>query len=307
MTLLAETFNRLRSDIVLVVGDRAEAFAAASAAHLAGRIVAHVHGGDRALGQVDDSLRHAITKLSHIHFAATKQSALRIKMLGEDPWRIHTVGAPGIDGIANATAATASSLGEHKGQDSQARRRKGQEGHFALLALHPIESDDGVERAHAELLLSALKSIPFARIVIIHPNNDPGSRGIARCWDEHTADSTLQIHRNLDRARFLRLLRDAAVLVGNSSSGIIEAASFGTPAIDIGPRQLGRERSQNVTNVPYRKAPLLQALNAIWNQGKPRRFGGANIYGGTGAGLKIANVLSSVALSDRLRRKLIAY
>ena len=149
--------------------------------------------------------------------------------------------------------------------------------------------------------------IPFIRIVIIHPNNDPGSRGIARCWDEHALDPRLEIHRNLDRARFLALLRDAVVLVGNSSSGIIEAASFGTPVIDIGPRQLGRERSGNVTNVPYRKSAIRAALTKIWNNGKPRRFKGRNVYGGEGTGRKIANVLSSIPLDDRLRRKLIAY
>src|SRR5262249_16876990 len=101
ISVLAQTFDRLDSDIVLVVGDRVEAFAAASAGHISGKIVAHIQGGDRALGQVDDSLRHAITKLAHIHFAATKQSATRIEKLGEDPWRIHTVGAPGIDLICS--------------------------------------------------------------------------------------------------------------------------------------------------------------------------------------------------------------
>src|SRR5690606_19384704 len=99
MAGLADAFANLDPDVVLVVGDRVEAFAAASAAHLAGRIVAHVHGGDRALGQADDTLRHAITKLAHLHFPATPQSAARLRKLGEDSWRIHRVGSPGIDRI----------------------------------------------------------------------------------------------------------------------------------------------------------------------------------------------------------------
>jgi UDP-hydrolysing UDP-N-acetyl-D-glucosamine 2-epimerase len=291
ITGLASVLDRLKSDIVLVVGDRVEAFAGASAGHLSGHIVAHVHGGDRALGQVDDSLRHAITKLSHIHFAATKQSAARILKLGEDAWRIFDVGAPGIDGITGYQPVRHGLVARDT----------------ALLALHPIESNESAEHRRAGLVLRCVQRIPFSQIMIIHPNNDPGSRGIARCWDEHAGDPRLQIHRNLDRGEFLRLLGAAAVLVGNSSSGIIEAASFGTHVIDIGPRQLGRERSANVTNVPYRKAPLIAALKRIWSNGRPKRFTGTNVYGGQGVGKKIAQVLSSITLSDRLRRKLIAY
>lgn len=291
--LLAQRFEELKSEIVLIVGDRVEAFAAATAAHLSGKIVAHIHGGDRALGQVDDSLRHAITKLSHIHFPATKQSAERIKKLGEDPKHIHTVGAPGIDGIA----------------DIVLRRRRGQ--HIraanALLILHPIQADERAEYERARLVFGAVNSIGFARLIIVHPNNDPGSRGIARFWETCAISPGIEIHRNLDRRRFLGLLRDAAVLVGNSSSGIIEAASFGTPVVDIGPRQLGRERSRNVTNVPYAPAAIVRALNAICNGGKPRRFTGQNIYGGRGTGTKIAKVLSSIPLTDSLHRKLITY
>jgi UDP-N-acetylglucosamine 2-epimerase (non-hydrolysing)/GDP/UDP-N,N'-diacetylbacillosamine 2-epimerase (hydrolysing) len=297
ISLLAEQFDRLQSEIILIVGDRVEAFAAATAAHLSGRIVAHIHGGDRALGQVDDSLRHAITKLSHVHFPATWRSAARVHKLGEDKWRIFTVGAPGIDNLRRTGfQPVPSGAGQKKGSDP-----------FILIAMHPIDVDVAIEYERARLLLRGVLATSVSRIVIIHPNNDPGSRGIARCWDEHAKDSRLEIHRNLDRAQFLGLLRRAVALVGNSSSGIIEAASFGTPVIDIGPRQLGRERSGNVTNVPYRKDAIVAALKKIWNNGRPKRFTGENVYGGEGTGRKIANVLSSIALTDSLRRKLITY
>jgi GDP/UDP-N,N'-diacetylbacillosamine 2-epimerase (hydrolysing) len=346
ITHLATTFDRLASDIVLIVGDRVEAFAAASAAHISGKIVAHIHGGDRALGQVDDSLRHAITKLAHLHFPATKQSARRIKKLGEDDWRIFTVGAPGIDGISDQLSPSpggepACGSGEGRGEGLLARiarfiapnrnaphpnpstsrsprtveyRARGQEkteektGTGAvLIVLHPIEPNEKSEYKRAKLILNAVRKIPFDRIVIIHPNNDPGSRGIARCWHEASKDKRVTVHQNIARGDFLRLLHDAAVLVGNSSSGIIEAASFGTPVIDIGPRQLGRERSANVTNVPYRKAPLASALKSIWNNGKPRKLKVRNVYGGDGTGVRIAKVLSSTPLNNKIRRKLIAY
>jgi GDP/UDP-N,N'-diacetylbacillosamine 2-epimerase (hydrolysing) len=146
---LARAFDRLRSDIVLIVGDRVEAFAAASAAHLSGRIVAHVHGGDRAAGQVDDTLRHAITKLSHLHFPATVQSARRIARLGEDPWRIHRVGSPGVESIT-----------------SDAARNKARE-RFALLVLHPQDIDEQIEQQRAKMIFDTLQRVAFDRIVIV--------------------------------------------------------------------------------------------------------------------------------------------
>src|SRR5207249_11260710 len=129
---LAGAFAELEPDIVLVTGDRVEAFAAATAAHVSGRILAHVHGGDRALGQVDDSLRHAITKMAHVHFPATRQSEQRILKLGEDRWRVHRAGSPGIDGIAGE-AANRDAL---RAEGLQIRSRA-----YALLVLHPAASD----------------------------------------------------------------------------------------------------------------------------------------------------------------------
>ena len=290
MAGLAKTFDRLQSDIVLVVGDRVEAFAAASAAYLSGRIVAHVHGGDRAAGQVDDTLRHAITKLSHIHFPATIQSARRIARLGEDQWRIHRVGSPGVESITS---------------DAAPRRRSNER--FALLVSHPQEANERIEARNARMVYTAVEGIPFDRMVIVYPNNDPGSRGIIRQWDRLASQPRLTLHRSVPRDVFLGLLRDAVVLIGNSSSGIIEAASFGTPVVDIGSRQLGRERSQNVTNVPYRQADIAAALDRIWNHGHPRRTRVNNIYSAPNTSHHIARILATAPLDQRLSRKLIAY
>jgi GDP/UDP-N,N'-diacetylbacillosamine 2-epimerase (hydrolysing) len=321
---LAEVFAKLEPDLVLVVGDRVEAFAAATAAHLSGRVVAHVHGGDRALGQVDDALRHAITKLAHLHFPATEQSADRIIKLGEDVWRVHRVGSPGLDGIA-ADAWAASRCREHlSAENARAALTTGRvfdpttlrPRRYALLLLHPTDADDVTEAGNAAMLLRTTEGVGFEHVLIVYPNNDPGSSGIVRCWD--------QIHRrkyratpgqlgrrvflrNLPRAAFLGLLRDAAVLVGNSSSGIIEAASFGTPVIDVGPRQAGRERGENVTAVPFRQAAVRAALARVWNGGEPIRYAKKNPYGRGDTARRIAHVLATARLSARLRRKLIAY
>lgn len=295
---LAQRYEELDSDVVLVVGDRVEAFAAATAAHISHRVVAHVHGGDRALGQVDDALRHSISKLAHLHFPATDQSAERLRRMGEDSWRIHRVGSPGIDGVRAAAARRAELRVNFPGL----RPRR-----FALLVLHPTGPDEAKERDRAETVIGGVEDVGFEQVVVVYPNNDPGSRGIMACWEQLGGRDGYFVRRDVPRPQFLGLMRDAAVLVGNSSSGIIEAASFGTPVVDVGPRQAGRERSGNVTNVPFSAAAISRALSAAWNDGSPVRSAARNVYGGGGAGRRIADVLARTARTDRLLRKLIAY
>ena len=298
MAGFAEAFAKLRSDIVLLVGDRVEPFAAAGAAHLAHIPIAHVHGGDRAIGQVDDALRHAITKLAHIHFPATAGSARRLVKLGEDGWRIRRVGSPGLDGIRQAAA----DWGELQRELPALVR-----GRYALVVLHPAGADAGLETQRAGMVADAVQAVGFDQIVVVYPNNDPGSDGIIRQWRRRAADRRYIIVPDVRRPVFLGLLRNAAVLAGNSSAGIIEAASFGTWVVDIGPRQQGRERSRNVIHKGYEARAIRAALSKVWNGGAPRRFAGRNVYGGTGTGRRIANHLATVALDERLVRKLIAY
>ncbi len=284
---MAEALERLSTDVVLLVGDRVEALAAAMAGHLSNRIVAHVHGGDRAAGQADDAMRHAITKLAHLHFPATPASADRVLKLGEDRWRIHQCGTPGIDGIAEEAepAAIASP--------------------FALLVLHPTRDNETAEYRAAGTLLEAVLDVGVPRVEVVWPNGDLGAGGITRRWDEAADDERVQVHRDLPRPTFLRLMRDAAFLAGNSSSGIIEAATFGTPVLDIGPRQAGRERSDNVIHANEADVPV--ALANLWNNAHPRRFTGTNVYGGGDAGQRICRVLASFDDTATLRHKLIAY
>jgi GDP/UDP-N,N'-diacetylbacillosamine 2-epimerase (hydrolysing) len=294
---LAARLATLQSDIVLVVGDRVEAFAAASAAHLSGKLVAHVHGGDRALGLVDDSLRHSITKLAHVHFPATQCSAARILAMGEDKWRIFRVGSPGLDDVRSAALA----LSELGTNFSCLRKRS-----YALLLYHPQSADPGAEGGVARALLNSLIATTLSHIVVVYPNNDPGSSGIADAWDELPPVPRLIICRDLPRPQFLGLMRESAILVGNSSSGIIEAASFGMPVLDVGVRQTGRERGENVIHVGLDESKIRRALRKIWNAGNPIRFTARNIYGTGGAGFRIAETLSRVDL-ERFGRKLIAF
>ena len=282
--------KKLRPDVVLVVGDRVEAFAAATAGHLDGRIVAHVHGGDRALGQVDDALRHSISKLSHVHFPATAASGRRLVRLGEDAWRVHVVGTPGLDGVERTAGNVPAEAGPR----------------YGLVVLHPDDGDDATQAARAKRLLAAMRRAGVDRGVIIYPNNDPGWRGIAGVWASPDRPGWT-VHRDLPRAEFLRLLGGAGLLIGNSSSGIIEAASLGKWVINIGPRQQGRERSANVIDADWDAAALTQAIAAAWNDGRPKRFTGRNVYGSGDAGRRIADLLATLPLDAQVRQKLIAY
>ncbi|MGN6726682.1 MAG: UDP-N-acetylglucosamine 2-epimerase [Tepidisphaeraceae bacterium] len=292
MRRMADAFDRLKPDIVLLAGDRVEPFSAAGAAALAGLCIAHVHGGDRAQGQLDDSLRHAITKLSHLHFPATRASAERLYQLGEDRFRIHLVGTPGLDGV-KALA--------RQGDPAACPTTP-----FALIALHPDTPVESLQAARAIELAAAAKSAGIERAVVVYPNNDPGWHGIARAW-ERRLPAGWTPHRDLPRPTFLRCLREAALLIGNSSSGIIEAATFGTPVINIGDRQRGRQRSANVIDVDWNPKALRTAIAKIWRKGRPRRFSGTNVYGSGRAARRIASILADVPLDDRLRNKLIRY
>jgi UDP-N-acetylglucosamine 2-epimerase len=165
-----------------------------------------------------------------------------------------------------------------------------------------------LEYHRATQTLNALLAAGLPHIVIIYPNNDPGHRGILRAYSAlSTQHSALTLLPNVSRPHYLALLRDAAMLVGNSSSGLIEAASFHTPVLDLGPRQQGRQHSDNLIHLPYGYAPLRRAAAKIWNNGTPLRPRVKNIYGGANTGRKIAHILATIPLDDRLRRKLIAF
>jgi UDP-hydrolysing UDP-N-acetyl-D-glucosamine 2-epimerase len=298
---LAATLQKLRTDVVLVVGDRVEAFAAAAAGHVSGLCVAHVHGGDRAPGVIDDSLRHAITKLSHLHFPATVSSAQRLRRLGEDAWRIHRTGSPGIDGI-RGDAAPPSELANLLGW--KPRRRRG-----CLICLHPAGESESAAFQNAADLLKSARSIPFDWLAIVYPNNDPGAAGIVKCWDTEASAQRIDehFHRTLPRPAWLGLLRDAAVLAGNSSSGIIESASFRTPVVDVGPRQAGREHGRNVTHTSYTASDIRRALRRIWNGGDPVHYPSGNLYAASHTASRIAHILGSATLDQPMLQKLIAY
>lgn len=290
---LAKALERLKSDVAVVLGDRIEAMAGALAAVTTGRIVAHVHGGDLAPGDFDDAMRHAVTKLSHVHFPVTAEAARRIIRMGESAHRVFCVGAPGLD-----------RLRELRESEGHGWRRSG----TALIVQHAIGRRVAVERRAMAATLAAVERSGLTR-TIIYPNTDRGHSGVIDAIETHRRRSrpeAVRVFRSLDRDAYLRTLLMADVLVGNSSSGIIEAAAAGTPAVNIGPRQNGRQRDRGlVIDVDERVEGIVKAVRRALAKRPITRS--STLYGDGHAGERITAVLSCLPLDDNMRRKQNAY
>lgn len=272
VTAFAEWLNHSSAEVVVVLGDRIEAFAAAAAASIAGVRVAHMHGGDRAEGIADEAMRHAITKLAHIHLPATALSTERIIAMGEDPFRVHLVGSPAIDGL-DAIAP----LGD---QAFEALNRP-----EIVFMLHPTGGSDEAEHHTAAQVLAVASR--FGRVMALHPNFDPGREGIVRAIDESGCAQRPHLHRH----EFIGLLRRARLLIGNSSAGLIECAALGVRCLNVGSRQAGREMPPNVTHLrDPDNADLETAIELALNKplGKLK-----HPYGDGRTGHKTAEVLAS--------------
>lgn len=290
---VARFLEAARTDVVLVLGDRIEALAGALAAVTTGRAVAHIHGGDVAPGDFDDSLRHAITKLAHVHFAATRKAQRRIVRLGEVPERVHLVGAVGLDRLRELLA-----------EDERPRRDPGQ----ALVIYHAWGRPADVEDKTMTAVLDAAAALGLRRL-ISYPNTDRGHRGVVRAIERHQrrhGSPAVQVFRSRPRDEYLRALLRAGVMLGNSSSGIIEAPLAGTPSVNVGRRQAGREPGgASVIQAGESQRAIRAALRQALRK-RPRR-GGRSVYGDGCAGEHIARVIAELPLTPEFTRKLITY
>jgi GDP/UDP-N,N'-diacetylbacillosamine 2-epimerase (hydrolysing) len=300
---LTREFERLNPEIVMVLGDRTEAFSAAIAATYMNCVLAHIHGGDKSQGGVDESVRHAITKLAHLHFVATSQSAKRVQRLGERLASIFTVGSPAIDEVGafyESRKDILDKVGMSLGDDQP----------YVVFLLHPITAgqarDSGTQ---ARACLSALEQLDIP-VVCLYPNNDTGAsliieeikrfhRRVPRSW----------VYRNLARRDYLSLLRHAAFLVGNSSGGVVESTSLHLAVINVGSRQALRERSGNVVDAPATRSSIARVGRRILqDHGWAHRLRRAkNVYGDGCAGERIARILATVRLGAGVLQKQITY
>lgn len=292
MLSLADVLGQMRPDLLLLIADRYEMLAAAAAA-LALRIpIAHIEGGEISEGAIDDAVRNALTKMSHLHFTSTEAARSRVIAMGEEPWRAHRAGAPSLDHLRRSRLLEREELESRLQLDL--RRPP------AIVAYHPVTLDRDTT-LEAEALFAALEHLP-GQIIFCHPNADAGSHHLASSIDAFLARrSGNRLFVNLDAVTYWSLLRHAAMLIGNSSSGIMEAASFGLPVVNVGRRQQGRERGRNVIDAAAAEASIVEAIARAGSEGFRRSLDGmTNPYGDGHASETIVRVLTTAPSSAEL-------
>jgi UDP-N-acetylglucosamine 2-epimerase (non-hydrolysing)/GDP/UDP-N,N'-diacetylbacillosamine 2-epimerase (hydrolysing) len=289
---LADALTSWRPDLLLLIADRYEMMAPASVA-LALRIpVAHIEGGEISQGAIDDQVRNALTKLAHIHFTSTPTARRRVIAMGEEPWRVHHAGAPSLDHLRRSTLLDRPALESRLGLALATPA--------VLAAYHPVTILQNTT-AEADALFAALAQTP-GQLLFVYPNADAGSYAlIERTRALAQTRPHTHIFVNLDAVTYWSLLGQVDAMIGNSSSGIMEAASFALPTVNVGMRQQGRERARNVIDVPAETPEILAGLQrALDPEFRPSLAGMANPYGDGTAAVTIARVLTTVALEGLL-------
>jgi N,N'-diacetyllegionaminate synthase len=296
---ISNVFDKLNPDFCILIGDRSETFAAAQAAAFMSIPIAHLQGGDIS-SNIDDSLRHSITKLSHIHFPATENSANRLLKMGEDPKRIYLVGSTTIHEMINMKTLDRFDLSKKFNLDPKKP--------FLLLIQHPVTNQENESKNQLKTTLDAIIESGM-QYLMIYPNLDPGSGEMINLIEEYKKNKDLNCFANLDREVYLSLLKECAVLIGNSSSGIIEAASFKIPVINIGDRQKNRDRGLNVIDVPHEKKKILEAIKfVLYDQDfKERLKFCKNPYESDQTVKKIIEIIKNTNITPELLQKRLIY
>lgn len=294
----AELFAQYRPDILVVIADRYEMFGAAVAGVTSGLIVAHISGGDLTEGVLDDSFRHALTKLCHLHFPSNELSASRIRQMGEELWRIHVVGEPSLDALTNTKWLSDSELAQRIGIDPSEWEPP------LLVTLHPVTLQPDQIHMQVGNLTVVLDSYPCL-VIVTAANGDAGGQLIN--------DALRAYARRRPKTRFIEslgwvayasLMRRARAMIGNSSSGLLEAPSFELPVVNIGERQHGRLRAANVIDVADEPAAIRMGLErALSQEFRAKLKGFINPYGDENSAKKIVDVLEAVELGERIRMK----
>jgi len=294
----ADAFGELSPDIVVVLGDRFEIFAAAQAAMNLRIPIAHIHGGELSEGAVDDAIRHALTKLSHLHFTAAEVYRQRVIQLGEQPERVFNVGAPGLDNIARLPLLDRAGL--EQAIDFKLAERN------LLATFHPATLEAETAAEQFQQLLQALDAFPAVRVIFTYSNADAGGRVIAGLIEDYRArwPERVAAFVSLGSLRYLSAMRHVDAVVGNSSSGLLEAPAFKIPTIDIGDRQRGRLCAASVLHCPPQAEAIQAALEKVWSGELAETL--ANLhqpYGTGGASARIKDLLKRSDLGDLLKKR----
>jgi GDP/UDP-N,N'-diacetylbacillosamine 2-epimerase (hydrolysing) len=288
-----DCFKRIKPDILLVLGDRYEIFAAATAAMAVNLPIAHISGGDITEGLIDEPIRHAVTKISHLHFVALKRHAQRVMQMGEEPWRVHVVGEPCIDNIKNMEKISRGRLEKALGTDLPRPT--------VLVTFHPVTLQPEQTAVQMKNLLDVLDRLD-AKLIFTYPNADAGGREIISEIKRFIKSRTNAVaFKSLGARLYLNLLSHVDLIVGNSSSAIVEAPSFRLPAVNIGIRQEGRLFPKNVICTSEKTNAILRAVRKAMSPDFKKSISRMkNPYDRGGASDKIVKILSTVEMGPRL-------
>lgn len=293
----AQSYSQFRPDVLLVLGDRLEMLAAVAASLTFNIPVAHIHGGESTEGAIDESIRHAITKMSHLHFASTDTYARRIIQMGEEPWRVVVSGAPSLDNLSEIRLLSPHELNERHGLSLHDCT--------LIVTYHPVTLEFQHTETQMSELLAALERMD-CEVIFTYPNSDTQNHIIIRMIHEFAGrhKERSQVVVNLGTEIYFSLMNQVTAMVGNSSSGILEAASFKLPVVNIGNRQAGRLHGKNVINVGYSRDEIVQAIKqAISGEFRAGLADLINPYGDGSASPRIVNKLKEVPLDEKLLHK----
>jgi len=292
----AQTYTRLRPDILLVLGDRFEMHAATVASLPFSIPLAHIHGGESTEGAIDEAMRHSITKMSHLHFVATESYARRVVQMGEEPWRVTVSGAPSLDNLRTITLLSREELERRYGLDLGSS--------FLLVTYHPVTLEYEQTATQMAYLLAALERTEAAPVFTL-PNADTQNHVIVQMVKQFVANHPkARFVANLGTQGYFSMMKHATAMVGNSSSGIVEAASFKLPVVNVGTRQRGRIRSTNVIDVGYKSEEIFEGVRRASSQEFRSTLSDlVNPYGDGHAAERIVDRLRAVTLDKTILMK----
>lgn len=298
LTGLAEAYMRLSPDLIVVLGDRFEIFSAASAALVSKIPVAHLHGGEITEGAFDDSFRHCITKMSHLHFTATEEYRKRVIQLGEDPRHVFNVGALGLDNIRIIKFLSKKELEKQCGFQFHK--------HNLLVTFHPVTLENNIEVKHFKNLLNILKTLKNICIIFTKTNADTNGRKINKMIDEFVTQhpENTKAFMSMGQLRYLSAMQYVDAVVGNSSSGIIEAPSFKIGTINIGDRQKGRIKAESVIDCSSDSKSIHHALKKLYSskfQDQLKKV--KNPYGDGRSAPRIIKILKKVNINNIIKKE----
>jgi GDP/UDP-N,N'-diacetylbacillosamine 2-epimerase (hydrolysing) len=299
---LIQTVLRIQPDFLLVLGDREESITAALVATYMNIPLVHIAGGDRVIGNADDQIRHAVTKLAHVHLTTNKESKARVLGLGEQEFRVHDVGNPGLDRLMEVEQLSLSQVSKNINFPIS------KDEPYLVLIQHALSSEVADAYKQMKITLEAIKSMGL-KTIISFPNSDAGGIEIIRAISEYEPLPFVYTAKNIPRVDFVNLLRNAACLVGNSSSGILEAPMLKLPVVNVGNRQIGRLHAENVQFVSHDKAEIIGAIQkAVYDENYISTVNGcSNPYGDGKSSQKIAEIIAKTVIDDKLLIKDITY